>query len=314
MTKTRLLAWLAALYLLAGPAWGAPDERGSLRVSVDGETVPFHVFSLFPMPAAELHIHAAAGPQAGDGVAISVSAGRLTATAPGRWVWQAPADQGLARIALVHAASGDRVDLNVFVKTPARHDQTSLKGYRIGRYQPEALRGNPVYARPDGFVEVTEANRQTRVSPHFTLEQFLCKQADGPPRFLLVAPRLLIKLEATLAALHAQGIAADTLFVMSGFRTPWYNRSIGNTTVYSRHLYGDAADIFVDQDNDGLMDDLDGDGVVSRDDAAYLARLVEQAVAAHEGVPLTGGLGIYGPASHRGPFVHVDVRGYRARW
>ena len=27
-----------------------------------------------------------------------------------------------------------------------------------------------------------------------------------------------------------------------------------------------------------------------------------------------GGLGVYGPASHRGPFVHIDLRGYRARW
>jgi len=30
--------------------------------------------------------------------------------------------------------------------------------------------------------------------------------------------------------------------------------------------------------------------------------------------PFIGGLGIYGPKPHRGPFVHVDVRGFRARW
>jgi hypothetical protein len=30
--------------------------------------------------------------------------------------------------------------------------------------------------------------------------------------------------------------------------------------------------------------------------------------------PLVGGLGIYGPAPHRGPFVHVDTRGRPARW
>ena len=29
---------------------------------------------------------------------------------------------------------------------------------------------------------------------------------------------------------------------------------------------------------------------------------------------LVGGLGIYGPAPHRGPFIHVDVRGEAARW
>ncbi|WP_376696195.1 hypothetical protein [Wenzhouxiangella sp. EGI_FJ10305] len=29
---------------------------------------------------------------------------------------------------------------------------------------------------------------------------------------------------------------------------------------------------------------------------------------------LIGGLGLYGPRSHRGPFVHVDARGNAARW
>ena len=31
-------------------------------------------------------------------------------------------------------------------------------------------------------------------------------------------------------------------------------------------------------------------------------------------VPFVGGLGIYGPAPHRGPFVHVDTRGEPVRW
>ena len=47
---------------------------------------------------------------------------------------------------------------------------------------------------------------------------------------------------------------------MSGYRTPFYNRSIGNQTRFSRHVYGDAADIYADDDGDGKMDDLDGDG------------------------------------------------------
>ena len=49
--------------------------------------------------------------------------------------------------------------------------------------------------------------------------------------------------------------------VMSAFRTARTYRSIGNRTIYRRHLYGDAADIFVDADGDGPMDDLNGDGV-----------------------------------------------------
>ena len=30
--------------------------------------------------------------------------------------------------------------------------------------------------------------------------------------------------------------------------------------------------------------------------------------------PFRGGLSVYGPKPHRGPFVHVDTRGSRARW
>jgi hypothetical protein len=51
--------------------------------------------------------------------------------------------------------------------------------------------------------------------------------------------------------------------VMSGFRTPRYNKSGGNTggrANLSRHMYGDASDIFVDNDGNGTMDDLNRDG------------------------------------------------------
>ena len=50
---------------------------------------------------------------------------------------------------------------------------------------------------------------------------------------------------------RAAGIDASTFRILSGYRTPFYNRSIGNETHYSRHVYGDAADIYVDEDGDG---------------------------------------------------------------
>lgn len=69
---------------------------------------------------------------------------------------------------------------------------------------------------------------------------------------MLLTTRLLLKLELLLDAFRERGIDAETLFVMSGYRTADYNRLIGNTTSYSRHAYGDAADVFVDRD--GVMD------------------------------------------------------------
>ena len=99
---------------------------------------------------------------------------------------------------------------------------------------------------------------------------------------------------------------------MSGYRTPWYNADIGNTTVYSQHLFGSAADIFVDADGDGRMDDLNGDSAVDTADARWLADLVEAVVA--EQPSLAGGMSVYPANAAHGPFVHIDVRGVRARW
>ena len=61
--------------------------------------------------------------------------------------------------------------------------------------------------------------------------------------------------------------------VMSGFRTPQYNATGGDTTgrdELSRHMFGDASDVFVDNDGDGRMDDLNGDGRIDYRDAQVI--------------------------------------------
>jgi hypothetical protein len=229
------------------------------------------------------------------------------------WRFSAPSTPGLYPMIVTDTTAQDTVRLQVFVLTPWDHDGQRLAGYRIGRYEQRARRGLEAYEPPEGFIEVTDANKNVRVSPHFRLEQFLCKQTDATPQFALLRPRLLHRLETILATLNARGHDISTLHVMSGYRTPYYNRAIGNTTEYSRHLYGDAADVFVDTDGDQWMDDLTGDGRVTAADARYLARLVRNHPTPGDD-RFNGGLGIYGSASHRGPFVHVDLRGHHARW
>ena len=100
---------------------------------------------------------------------------------------------------------------------------------------------------------------------------------------------------------------------MSGYRTPYYNRSIGNVR-FSRHLWGDAADIYIDNNHDQLMDDLNRDGTSDRKDAKILFELINNMSNHSWYQPFIGGLGLYGRNSYRTAFVHVDVRGYRARW
>jgi uncharacterized protein YcbK (DUF882 family) len=109
------------------------------------------------------------------------------------------------------------------------------------------------------------------------------------------------------------GYRATTFHVISGYRTPAYNRSLGNVQ-YSLHQWGAAADIFIDENGDGRMDDLNRDGRSDIRDAEVLYRLIDDAAARPEGQGLIGGVGKYPSTASHGPFVHVDVRNRRARW
>jgi len=101
---------------------------------------------------------------------------------------------------------------------------------------------------------------------------------------------------------------------MSGYRTPYYNKLIGNVA-YSRHLWGGAVDFFIDEDPcDGMMDDLNGDGRFNYKDAAILSDIIEDISDKYWYSRFLGGLGWYRKTVSHGPFVHVDVRGHRARW
>jgi hypothetical protein len=211
------------------------------------------------------------------------------------------------------STSGETVTLNAFVLVPMPTAAT-IGGFLVGRYEPRPLRGDPSYARPAGFVEVTEANRGALVAPHFTIGQFVSKQTRGFPSYVVLQERLLLKLEMLLEEARGAGLTVSTFRILSGYRTPFYNRSIGNETRYSRHVYGDAADIYVDEDRNGKMDDLDGDGLITLDDARTLGLLIESLSQKSWYQPFEGGLGLYKANAAHGPFVHVDVRGHPARW
>ena len=60
--------------------------------------------------------------------------------------------------------------------------------------------------------------------------------------------------------------------------------------------------------------DINNDGNYSIGDAKAMADIVESLARRESFKGLLGGLGIYGPKSHRGAFIHVDTRGFKARW
>ncbi|HYE57147.1 MAG TPA: D-Ala-D-Ala carboxypeptidase family metallohydrolase [Rhodothermales bacterium] len=288
------------------PVSAAAPGRVTFRVRTPAASVPFSTFALFAQP--------------GEAVPVSAEgrAGRYTLTAPSgtvrpqgesKWLWTAPETPGPVRLTLREAGTGETVTLQAIVRTPFDPRQTQIGTYRIGRYVLNPR--DPVYAPPEGLIALTPETANLQISPHFRLKDFRCKQPGGPPEFVLVNERLLVKLERLIERLKAEGHAVSGLTVMSGYRTPHYNASIGNETSLSAHLYGMAADVYVDEDGDGMLDDLDGDGQVTLNDAKVMHRIAETLDADPE---VRGGLGLYHANSVRGPFIHLDVRGQRARW
>jgi hypothetical protein len=284
-----------------------------LTVEVAGLASSLPVLARFLEPGATVEIAVVGSSGLGPFVGRA-GGGELSADGPGRWRFQAPDAPGHVDIEIEDLADREIHRIVVFVLTPYR-GEAALDGFRIGQYPLEPYRNLAAYRRPPGLLAVRSADLALRVSPHFELGQFVCKQKgvseSGGISYLSLRTELLIALENLLAEVRGAGIPASTLSVMSGYRTPYYNQLIGNETLFSRHTYGDAADVFVDRDGDGRMDDLDRNGKVDAADAKLLFDLAE-GLAAKDLV--TGGLGLYSPKPHRGPFVHIDTRGFPARW
>lgn len=131
----------------------------------------------------------------------------------------------------------------------------------------------------DTAARLIAADPDLQLSPHFTLGEFLPN--DPSYRYARLSPRLVELLETLRAELGGK-----PLVVTSGYRPPAYNQAVGGVP-NSAHVDGLAADVY--------------SPAVPIDTLWSLAdRLVGD----------RGGVGYY-----RGQgFVHVDLRGYRARW
>jgi hypothetical protein len=214
-------------------------------------------------------------------------------------------------------------NFNVITMLPFSTKQNGKIGtYYVGNWPSETKKVGPskapptAYANPAGFIEVTQQNADTPVSEHFRLRDFITHdQPNVWPKYLVLQQRLVDKLELVLEDLTAHGVDVSRVHVMSGFRSPQYNYTGGNTVGradLSRHMYGDAADIYIDDNGDGQMDDLNHDRKISVADSKVISEAVDRVEAAHP--ELVGGAGVYTAAPGHGPFIHIDTRGYRARW
>ncbi|MEQ1690974.1 MAG: D-Ala-D-Ala carboxypeptidase family metallohydrolase, partial [Gemmatimonas sp.] len=221
----------------------------------------------------------------------------------------------------VQVASSDQADIAPFSFITMRPFADKVRGrigaYRIGFFPSEQRSTrSSAYANPEGFLEVTTGNQDTPVSDHFRLRDFLTHdQGTVWPKYLVLREPLVDKLELVMDELRDMGVPVERLRVMSGFRTPQYNAQgvgAGGRAQDSRHQYGDAADVYVVNGSRDWMSDLDRNGKIDTRDARLLAMAADRVERAHP--DLVGGVGVYPATSAHGPFVHIDVRGTKARW
>jgi len=286
----------------------------SFALAYHGEVTAYRDAATFVMPKAAMSFEALNGPS-GD-YRLRTDAGTAVQIAARKWRWIAPDRPGSYVLKFDGPDAKDAITMHAFVMVPATEVRNGLlNGYRIGGYPAKPLNGNPQYLPPKGFVEVTKENQDTKVSPHFTLKQFLCKEDTSReyPKYVVLQERLPLKLEAILERVNDLGTKVDTLHVMSAYRTPFYNHAIGDVT-YSMHQWGSAADIYVDPHNAGRMEDLTHDGRVDADDSKLLFDEIDAMLAERPFAKFQGGMGYYPGTRAHPPFVHVDVRGTPARW
>tara|TARA_R110000751_G_scaffold4346_3_gene21227 strand:+ start:24685 stop:25062 length:378 start_codon:yes stop_codon:yes gene_type:complete len=122
-----------------------------------------------------------------------------------------------------------------------------------------------------------------QISNNFTLEEWKCHDGTHVPFNLVDSVK-----ECAENLQHLRNKLGRAIIVVSGYRNPSYNEKIGGSK-NSYHMRGMATDI-----------------KVSRMDPKDVHAAVEELIK--DGIMRQGGLGLYKN------FVHVDIRGTKARW
>ena len=122
-----------------------------------------------------------------------------------------------------------------------------------------------------------------RLEKNFILSEFKCKDGSDVPDAMLDNVKLLAK---NLQVLRDE--IGKPIRVISGYRSPKYNRKIGGARK-SQHMTSKAADIKIK-------------GMTPAEVKSTIVRLIK------EGKMMSGGIGLYRT------FTHYDVRGRNARW
>ncbi|MGI6456383.1 MAG: hypothetical protein ACOX5R_12300 [bacterium] len=187
------------------------------------------------------------------------------------------------------------------------------------------------YLPPEYFYQLTPQNFFLKVFKDYILGEFDLDPRFLPPQdyphYIAIHPGILTKLEMLRELMNEHGIPVTKFKFIYFFRCPSYNLGAKDSdgedslkSSFSMHMYGKAADMIIDEDDDMRLDDLNKDGVLTYHDAIEFIRYVnmlDKKLLA-EGSDLVGGAGWYyhhdyyqrGEQVAQTPYVHMDVRGY----
>lgn len=248
----------------------------------------------------------------------------VTVTSPDSLSWRILDSRGAGRsfqftlprshgIFTLTGGTGDSVqEWAVIVPVSSRRMRTTtLNSFPMGFYG-----GVSAVTReylPDRFVELREDTYHTRLSTHVAASDLLKTVTGDWPQYMALDLELVHKLELVLEEVKIHYPPARSIHVISGFRTPAYNASIGNLTTTSTHLYGRAADFWIESwPPNNLMDDMDRNKRIDVYDGEFLVELTRRLEA--RGQVSAGGAAAYRWTEHHGPYVHIDTRGSPAVW
>ncbi|PLW94343.1 MAG: hypothetical protein C0592_03030 [Marinilabiliales bacterium] len=153
------------------------------------------------------------------------------------------------------------------------------------------------------FIIVKPQDLFKNLVGHFPVWRFLARddyffarrKLEGNTQILLLDKTLLYRILDFILELEERGLNSKGFYVRESFRHPTWNDERGGA-YQSQHIFGRAADL--------IILDINDDGIVNADDKDIALEIFEKIIGS------TGGIGKY-PGTKT---IHIDVRGYRARW
>lgn len=324
-----------------GPAFLV--ERGkSISLSIEFE-IPYH--------AAEAASKSTGAPVSTATVVRKVvwrggDDDRLSQSSDGNGVFRSLSTDGRAsdvavEVAELHIAEGSAPIL--FSGTSAitlipgllfdRSGTGQIEGYPIGVYPSETASNTPsivrdhaeAYAPPRLFYRIDESTGLSILAPHVSLVLLnppaIPGEDSGDARYIAFNKRMERFWSAFNQIAMEEGLDAHGLRVLRGYVSPNERARLLRQGVeiseFSRHLYGDAVAIVLDNNRETYrteprMGDLNKDGRGDLADVEILAAVAEKTM---KETGMWGGIGICGTYEGPGPstgtpYLHIDLRGW----